>query len=103
MKRPTKKDCLGYFQDSNNWEAVWEDEGAHLRLDRLKHTKCMRLVMTKFVPFEWMGAQDHTIVYSLNNRSDKAFDGFVSFNPSQEEIRRAVYNEWDEDEEEIPF
>ena len=93
----TKKQALDYFWDDRNWVTVWEDKGAHLRLDLLNHTKCMRLVMTGFVPSEWIGEQDQTIVYSLNNRSDKAFDGFVSFNPSQEEIRKAVYETWEEE------
>lgn len=93
----TKKQALDYFWDDRNWETVWEDKGAHLRLDLLKHTKCMRLVMTGFVPSEWIGEQDQTIVYSLNNRTADSLCGYTDRQPSQEEIRKAVYETWEEE------
>lgn len=94
-KRPLKKDCNAYFYDKTNWKTVWEDKGAHLRLDLLKHTKCMRLVMTGFVPSEWIGEQDHVVAYSLDNRTADSLCGYTDRQPSQEEIRKAVYETWE--------
>lgn len=97
MKRPTKKDCLGYFRGKENWETVWEDAKAHLRIDRLKHTKCMRLVMTGYVPSEWMGEIDCVVAYSLRNRTPDSLCGYLDGQPSLEHIRKAVYETWEEE------
>jgi len=96
-KRPLKKDCNAYFNDKANWKTVWEDKGAHLRLDLLNHTKCMRLVMTGFVPSEWIGEQDQVVAYSLDNRTADSLCGYLDRQPSQEEIRKAVYETWEEE------
>lgn len=98
MKRPTKKDALAYFQSRENWVPVWEDKSVHLRLDRLKHTKCFELTMIDFHSDRLDGPLECSIAYSLYNKDEKALNGYLDGQPNQAAIRSAVVDTWSEDD-----
>ena len=62
-KKPLIKDSVKYFNDSLNWFDIWEDKDTGFHIQKLKHVKCIRLVMEDHKINEYVHYDESVLKY----------------------------------------
>ena len=99
QKKPFNKDIPSYIRDGKNWVTVWVSTEAKLRIDRLKYTTITRLVRVDVVRPYSKEPEHDVLAYDFNakkwlNEIIRFNYGYISTQPSQAEIIRAVNSQW---------
>ena len=66
MDKPLLKSASEYFRNNNNWLTIWTNPIAGLRIQKLKHVKCLRLVMTNHRVNEYVYYEENPLLYFTN-------------------------------------
>jgi len=45
MDKPLLKNAVEYFRDPSNWYTIWANGMTGLHIQKLRHVKCLRLVL----------------------------------------------------------